>query len=865
MKSVRRSMGCGFFCRFAILTLMTAAHSFGATPTAPTSEELARQWIERKLTLPQRESVVAPPGQIEVLRNDFEPLQRNLSCIRTRLQLGERQFDHGLGAHSLSHLRVTMAAPIDRFQAWVGVDNNARTAHGVGSVRFTVRAGDKQLFRSPILRSTDAAVRIDVPVNGATKLELTVDAADDGQACDHADWCEARVVLHDESSLWIDELPVSGEDLQKPLPFSFRYDGRSSDELLPHWPATRSEERLDDNRSRVATTWTSPDHLQVHWEAIRYRDFPAVDWMLYFENKAENNSRIIEDVQVADFGTGQAYTHPGNIRVHSINGGTPNPAHFFPRVTTMVPGDKPIILSSGLGRSSQQNVPFWKVESENCSVVLGLAWSGTWRAEVSLLEESNRVMLRAGMQATRFLLHAGERVRSPRLLALYWPGDTDQANAAFRQLVYQHYCARRNDQTPLPLSFCNTCFTRGGGWLNETTADNQISLISAYAKLGLDALLTDAGWFEGGWPAGAGNWTPRKDHYPDGMGPVAQAAKDHNMVYGLWFEPERVMRGTQFHQEHPDWCLSSGDEQNPTFLANFGLPEVQNHFFQIVAGFMKLPGFRIYRQDFNMDPLVYWQHNDPPDRQGISEMRYVEGLYAYWDRIRSTWPDALMEECASGGNRIDLGTVMRMHMHQKTDYWFDNEVDQTSLWGISQFLPNNTIVAHLRELDDYSFHSTMASSLCLGWIADDAQFDQQRGKELLDRYRQVRHLLIGAWYPLLPCPRDYAPPAAADVTYPWLWSPEDRARYLQPRREWCGSQYHRGDLDEGMLLVFRRRESPYRSVSVQLRGLDPNGTYLVSSDRTQSTQRCTGAELMKGFLITLDKPHSSDLIIYRRE
>ena len=55
---------------------------------------------------------------------------------------------------------------------------------------------------------------------------------------------------------------------------------------------------------------------------------------------------------------------------------------------------------------------------------------------------------------------------------------------------------------------------------------------------------------------------------------------------------------------------------------------------------MELPGFRVYRQDFNMDPLPYWRHNDTEDRQGITEIRYIEGVYAYWDRIRATWPDA---------------------------------------------------------------------------------------------------------------------------------------------------------------------------------------------------------------------------------
>ena len=145
---------------------------------------------------------------------------------------------------------------------------------------------------------------------------------------------------------------------------------------------------------------------------------------------------------------------------------------------------------------------------------------------------------------------------------------------------------------------------------------------------------------------------------------------------------------------------------------------------------MDLPGFRFYRQDFNMDPLPYWRFSDLPDRQGISEMKYIEGLYAYWDRIAAAWPDSIREECASGGHRMDLETVMRLHVHQKTDYWFDNDVDQAALWGASQYFPNNTMVAHLNRLDDYSFHSTLASSLCLGWIADVPGFDVARAKKL---------------------------------------------------------------------------------------------------------------------------------------
>ena len=271
-------------------------------------------------------------------------------------------------------------------------------------------------------------------------------------------------------------------------------------------------------------------------------------------------------------------------------------------------------------------------------------------------ETGDGLRIQAGMELTHFKLLPGEKVRSPRMLAMLQPGDTLESNARFRQLIYKHSCATRDGAKPEPTLFCNTCFTRGGGWLNECNAENQISLIRAYAPLGLEVLLTDAGWFEGGWPSGAGNWNPRKDAYPEGMGPVAAAAKEHGMVYGLWFEPERVVPGTEFHREHPELCLATGDANPWAYLADFGKPATQEYFFQIVKGFMDLPGFRVYRQDFNMDPLPYWLANDAEDRQGMTEIRYIEGLYAYWDRLATTWPDSWREECASGGRRIDLET-----------------------------------------------------------------------------------------------------------------------------------------------------------------------------------------------------------------
>jgi alpha-galactosidase len=702
-----------------------------------------------------------------------------------------------------------------------------------------VASQNQEFARSDIMRGGADAQNIQVTLDGVNELDLCVTDGADGPACDHADWAEAHVTTKSGKKLWLDELPLVIADVERsPVPFSFTYDGQPSQELLKTWTRKTHDEPLGPDCQKEINAWDDPQSsLRVTCELIRYRDFPAVEWLVCCENIGKEDTKIVEGINACDLVLNSPLSSHPDYRLHRTKGGVPDPTHFE-ATTELIDTKHPRMLRAGSGRSSTADLPFFKIDAGRGSVIVAVGWSGCWDAKAACPVDRN-LRLTAGIEQAHFLLHPGEKVRMPRMLALFWEGDSWEANARFRELIYQHYAARRSNQQLLPMLFCNTCFTRGGGWLNECNAENQISLINAYAPLGLEALLTDAGWFRGGWPSGAGNWTPREDAYPQGMGPVAAAAKAQNMIYGLWYEPERVVANTDLHKQHPDWLLRRQDDEDDTFLLNFGLPEVQEYFFNIVAGFMQLPGFRFYRQDFNMDPLPYWRYSDAPDRQGISEMKYIAGLYAYWDRIAATWPDSVREECASGGHRIDLETVMRMHLHQKTDYWFDDETDQNSLWGVSQYLPNNTIVAHLNRLDDYSFHSTLASSLCLGWIADGPDFDAPRAKYLADRYRAVRHLLIGTWYPLLPYARD--------------------------THAWTGSQFHRADLDEGLLLVFRRADSPYPTADVALCGLDSDGRYEVTSDRSGRLGVMSGAELAKSLSINLPERHSSDLIVYKRQ
>ncbi len=600
---------------------------------------------------------------------------------------------------------------------------------------------------------------------------------------------------------------------------------RSVDSLAPPCPSFLCEGRV--RRSHYGGLFLAA-------APRKFDDFPAIEWTTRLENRSSATSPLVEALYPLDLVIDEPRPQGAPYVLHYLNGAPSDETDFEIRKRELRKGEDTRLSARG-GRSSNGDFPFFHIETGSGLLFIAIGWSGQWSAEIRV-EMDGRLQVRAGQEHVRFRLRPAECVSAPRILLMWWTGPQDDAFSAFRQLIYRYYVPDLAGQRPEPTLYCNTCFTRKGAWLNECTAENQISLINALSGLGVEAVVTDAGWFEGGWPEGAGNWSPRSDAYPDGMAPVAAAAATHRMKYGLWFELERVVRGSCLEKEHPEWLLYA-DDDGDTALLNLAFPRVREYLMRLVSSFMELPGFDVFRQDFNMDPLPFWRDNDAPEREGITEIRYVEGLYAWWDSLVEEFPESFRINCASGGRRIDLESISRFHVHQKSDYWFDPTVDQTSLCALSRYLPSVAPMAPLDRTDDLAFHSVLACSLNLGWIADGEGFDRERAAELVNTYFETRGVLNARFHPLTECTR------ASD--------------------KWLASQYACEDGSCGVVLVFRREHCDDASLQIGLKGLDESCTYEVVSERGGVVTCATGRELSAGLNVSIARAPGSALIRYR--
>jgi alpha-galactosidase len=801
-----------------------------------------------------------PSGPTLTLRRqDHGQLGRNQSCIGTPLKIGSKEFKRGLGTHAASVIAVTFPpGSALSFQAFCGVDNNHDTQGQHGTVEFSAAIGGKEAFRSKVLRSGEepVAVKIDLPAD-CGELVLKAEPTADGPAHDHADWAEAQLTMKDNRIVWLDDRVQDSSELWPAgqPPFSFKYDQRPSADLLPSW--TRKTESKDGaDRTEFVSRWTDPKTgLQVIATAIAFKDFPAVDWVLRFENTGAEDSPVLSEVLALDMLLGTSKEQ--SLVLDQINGDDCSERSFVPVERELKPGQNAALAPVG-GRPSNGTFPFFNVEVAQSSGIasqssqsgglrqggffVAIGWTGQWSARLAR-DAGGATRVQAGMELTHLRLHPGESIRTPRIMLLRWSGDRLDAHNSFRRLLMTHYQPKLGGK-PIDLAITAQTFNRwaSGTRPNWATEQGQIEAAKIAKDLGSDTHWFDAGWFEGNFPNGVGNWFPKPKDFPNGLKPVGLACEQLGLKFLVWYEPERVGNGTQIAREHPEFVLPEKKAAGQGGLFNLGDPTARRWMTDLLI--QQIAEFHIhtYRNDFNMDPLPFWRGNDAPDRQGITEIRYVEGLWAMWDEMRAKYPNMYLDDCASGGRRIDLEMLMRSVVQTRSDtacMTGRSEWDQSQTHGLSMYLPLHATIGW--DPSTYDCRSSAAAGFCAEWDILDKNFPFDQARACIAEMKENRPFFAGDYYPLT------------------HWS--------MSHDQWMAWQFHRPDLDAGIVLAFRRKDCPYPALEAKLRGINPERNYSVSfidDQHKATTKTMTGRELSTLELRLLDR-HSSLLVRYKSE
>ncbi|MCR5683248.1 MAG: alpha-galactosidase [Clostridiales bacterium] len=294
---------------------------------------------------------------------------------------------------------------------------------------------------------------------------------------------------------------------------------------------------------------------------------------------------------------------------------------------------------------------------------------------------------------------------------------------------------------PLAVLFNEYCTTWG-----NPTQENVKKCVDALRGHGIDTFVIDAGWYgKTEWWASVGDWDVSEKKFPGGIDKAAQIIRDAGMRPGLWFEMENTTANSAVYGAHPDWVLTRNGTPVNTgrMFFDFRKPEVQDYLREKVIRFLWDNGFGYLKVDYN-DTIGLGCDEAAGDGLGEGLRQNEAAAQDFWRAIRREVPGIQIENCASGGHRLEPSMmalsdyasfsdahecvhipVIAAHLHRLI------RPEQSQIWAV------------LRKTDSirrihYSLVNTLLGVMCLSGDIFDLSAEQW---ETVDRaiafYRDV--------------------------------------------------------------------------------------------------------------------------------
>ena len=654
-------------------------------------------------------------------------------------------------------------------------------------------------------------------------------------------------------------------------PFSFFYDGILSDKFIRSWKYSCSKTTAREaNAVQYSIVYKDPKSgLQVNATVTGFTDTGAIEWVLRFKNTGSANTGIISEVKTADFILKDKGATGYSLR--RLRGSNAD-IHDFEVVEERLNAGDTVHLATRGGRSSDIiSMPFFNITAQgaDCGLVYAIGWTGNWRS--TFTGGKTQCRIESGLKDAHFYLVPGEDVRTPMVSVLPWSGsELMTGHNAFRRHVMAHHSHKVDGKPWTPL--CAGLDYGDPAPCNEYTCLTDLlarGIVQRHRQLDImpELFWLDAGWYEPptgpvfngqfGWPA-VGTWVVDRERYPDGFINMSNMMHSYGAQFMVWFEPERVTLGSKFATEHPEYMLRLKDlsvvkdvyKMSDSLTAdmieayrldrpdrerqvfNLADDEARDYLCKYIGDLMEANGIDHYRQDFNLDFLdLYWATADGKDRRGVTEMKYIEGLYKYWDYLLDRFPGLRIDNCSSGGRRIDLETISRSVPLWRTDYGYGEPLGyQCQTYGINMFLPQSGTACY--NTDFYTARSGYSSAMVAHIPVLQPGYNAADIRRVYDEFKAVREYFLKDFYPL----------SGTDM--------------------WLAYQLDDPETHTGYVFFFRRPGCKEQTYSVDLHGMVPAERYLLVNCNTGDRLDILGADLQH-FTVTLED--APDSILYRYE
>lgn len=332
---------------------------------------------------------------------------------------------------------------------------------------------------------------------------------------------------------------------------------------------------------------------------------------------------------------------------------------------------KPIALTNTGNWSTKEYLPMGHLE--NIETGSSLFWqiehNGSWHWEISDVEGNLYLQLSGPTETESHwfkTLKPGETFCSVPCAVGVSMGGIDESMAQLTN--YRRAIRRKNDDNEKLAVIFNdymNCL-----WADPTT-EKELPLIDAAHEAGCEYFCIDAGWYaDGYWWDWVGEWEESRKRFPNGMKEVTDYIRSKGMIPGAWLELEvmgikcplvdTVADDSWFFTRHQNRI-----HDRSRYQLDFRNPKVIEHADKVIEKLVNVYGIGYIKMDYNIEPGIGTEQNCESVGQGLLEH---ERAYLKWlDSIFVRYPDLIIENCSSGGLRMDYALLSRHSIQSTSD------------------------------------------------------------------------------------------------------------------------------------------------------------------------------------------------------
>ncbi len=317
--------------------------------------------------------------------------------------------------------------------------------------------------------------------------------------------------------------------------------------------------------------------------------------------------------------------------------------------------------------STKEYLPMGAVCAEKQAMLWQVEANGSWNWEMGNLREDLYLSLHGpNEQENHWFKNLKPGMSFTTVTAAVALG-ADLNGAIAQMTKYRRHIAYRSPKdVTLPVMFNDymSCLDA-----NPTT-EKELPQIDAAAKAGAELYIMDAGWYaDGGWWDTVGEWEVFEGRFPNGMGEVFDYIRSKGMIPGIWLEPEVMGVNCPIQDRFDDSCffMRHGKRviDHGRYQLDFRSEKVKKHLDNVVDGLIRDYGIGYFKFDYNIDAGIGTEVNADSFGDGLKQ--HNDAMLSWLDGVAARHPDVILENCSSGGMRMDYLSLAHSSVQSLSD------------------------------------------------------------------------------------------------------------------------------------------------------------------------------------------------------